>query len=98
MKAAEYTALVRSYLSGQVDAEALASEFNARFLNEDANAFDEELFRILERVFESIEAYSPLWTAEEENEFRITEPTLQKELRIQIVSLEAYVTEHSPTG
>jgi flagellar biosynthesis regulator FlaF len=49
-------------------------------------------------VFESIEAYSPLWTAEEENEFRITEPTLQKELRIQIVSLEAYVTEHSPTG
>jgi hypothetical protein len=94
---ASYTDLIRAYLSGQIDAENLAAEFNARFVNEPANSFDEEPFWLLEKVFESIEAYSPLWTPEEENKYRITEPTLRKELQTELSALVTYMTRQSPS-
>jgi hypothetical protein len=90
MKASEYADLLRSYLSLRLSVAQLVERFNAAFLAESANTLDENLFWILEEIFESLESYSPLWEVSDENEYRITEPTLRNEMKTALTKLETY--------
>ena len=83
-----YVCLLKKYVSNQIDVENFVSEFHRLFESEkDPNP--RYLFDILQDLFEDIDAYSPVWTELDVNEFRITESMLKKEATKALQALQA---------
>jgi hypothetical protein len=83
----EYVHLLLRYVSGQADVDTFIYEFNLLFESEvDPNP--RHLFDILQDLFEDIDAYSPMWTELDVNEFRITEKTLKQEAKKALQALQ----------
>jgi hypothetical protein len=78
MRVQDYITLIDTFLNGEVPAEDFAVRFQNTFQADDQ--LGDELFPILEDLFEDAEAYDPMWTPEEENGSRITEPTFRREV------------------
>lgn len=91
MKVDEYRELLKSYLAGGLSAEDLILQFNDAFLNESSDSLGDEVFKILQDLFEDGEAYSSLWSTDDENDFRITEPTFRSEVQQSLEDLNAYL-------
>jgi hypothetical protein len=89
MTAIDYKKLIDKYLDGKISAEQFIIEFNKMFLSD--NDIDEYLLKILESVFEDGDAYSPLWTEEDENFHQITEKTLRKSILKNNEKLKMYI-------
>lgn len=78
MDANQYVRLLAQYVSGQVGVETFIGEFHCLFESE-INPNPRWVFDILQDLFEDIDAYSPMWTELDVNEFRITENILKQE-------------------
>ena len=91
MKPDEYQALIKSFLDGELTAEEFALRYDAAFLKDPGDYIDRPLFNILEDLWEDVDAYSPMWTLEEEGPTQITEKTLRREAMQAILELEAYM-------
>lgn len=93
MKARDYLLLIETYLVGDLSADEFSVKYLDSFLGEQGG-MPKELFDILQDLFEDVEAFSPAWTSEDErqNAFRITEPTLAKEIRAAKGQLETYLS------
>jgi hypothetical protein len=78
MRVQDYITLIDTFLNGEVPAEDFAVLFQKTFQSDDR--LGDELLFILEDLFEDAEAYDPMWTPEEENISRITEPTFRREV------------------
>ncbi len=92
MRAQGYKALIEAYLGHELSAEDFAVRLQKMLLAEDW--LEEELFLILQDLFEDAEAYDPMWTPEEEDGFRITEPTLRREVQDANETLVSYLSMH----
>jgi hypothetical protein len=89
MDAIRYKLLIDTYLTGLMSAEQFVLEFNNLFLVE--TNLDYPLYEILESIFEDGEAYSPLWSIEDEDDFHITENTFHLLVLSNCQKLNAYI-------
>ena len=92
MKLIDYKILLQNYLAQTISTEQFETEYLDSFKNE-SGGMDKHLFDILEDLFEDIDAYSPMWTLQDEKDvpYRITEPTLRKEVATALQKLEDYI-------
>lgn len=90
MKAEDYLRLILTYLNGELSADQFVKKFNSVFLNE-PEGMNDDLFIILEDLFEDGEAYSPMWKPEDENPYRIIEKTFREEVLTAQKELEKYL-------
>jgi hypothetical protein len=98
MKPAEYRALVKAFVDSALPAEAFALSYNDAFLQDPGDEMDRPLFDILEDLWEDVEAYSPMWSPEEEDPFKITEEALRREAIQALMELDRYLLEHQDTS
>jgi hypothetical protein len=91
MKAAEYRILIKEFIDGAISAEEFALHYNDVFLQDPGGEMDRPLFDILENLWEDVEAYSPMWTPEEEGPFKITGNTLHREAIQALLELDQYL-------
>ena len=89
MTTQEYILLIDSFLNNELSAEDFAVRFQNTLSAE--NWLDEDLFLILQDLFEDAEAYDPMWTPEEEDGFQITEPTFRNEAKDAREKLQRYI-------
>lgn len=85
----------RNMIQAFLEAELSAIEFKRRYLTTflaEPGGMEADLFYILEDLFEDVDAYSPSWRPEDENWYRITEPTLRKEAQDALVKLDALIS------
>jgi hypothetical protein len=59
---------------------------------------EKPVFDILENLFEDVEAYSPMWSVEDESPYRITEESLRREARTALQDLDAHLQQSSNQG
>jgi hypothetical protein len=95
MELKAYMYLIDGYLHGELSADDFQTIYMATFAKEHDN-MDRALFVILQDLFEDVDAFSVLWTEEDENEFRLTEPSLRREVVDASEKLEAYQRQRSP--
>ena len=91
----KYKVIVQGFLTGSLGAEEFARGYSDNFLGEPASSMNRPLFRILQDLFEDIEAYSPMWLPEDECAYRITEATLRREAADALAELDRFLVEHS---
>lgn len=96
MKVKEYIALIQSYLDGHIAADEFAERYDKTFRSE-PGGMPRALFDILQDLWEDVEAYSPMWTAEDEKKhfYKITERTLRREASEAVLQLRQYLRGHS---
>jgi hypothetical protein len=85
----QYMQLIEAYLANEISAEEFAVRYQAMIRSSDW--MDWKLFKILQDLFEDAEAYSPMWTAEDESPFQITEPTFRREVEDAKEELARYM-------
>jgi hypothetical protein len=92
----ESSDLVQSYFDGALSLE----EFNMLFDKANPGLPDPKLFRILEVMYESIDAYSPLAESigQRKGTFMITEKTLHEEASKALEKLNQYIHDHPDKG
>ena len=88
--------LLEIYSNGLLPVQRLRDEYLKLFAVIEAGEIDKELFNILEDFFEDIDAYSPLWTSEDEAKYsyRITETTLRSEAQKSLTELKEYILKN----
>jgi hypothetical protein len=89
MELSAYLYIIDGFLRGELSADAFQTIYLATFKN-DNDPMDPALFPILQDLFEDVDAFSVLWTEEDENEFRLTEPSLRREVVDAVEKLKAY--------
>ena len=89
MELSAYLYIIDGFLRGELSAEAFQTIYMATFSKEYKD-MDPDLFAILQDLFEDADAYSVLWTEADEGVFRITEPTLRREVIDAVEKLKAY--------
>jgi hypothetical protein len=91
-----YQTLLQNYTVQIISTEQFEIEYLESFKNESGD-MDKRLFDILEDLFEDLDAYSPMWTLEDEKDapYRITEVTLRKEVVIALQKLEDYFADQN---
>ncbi len=92
MNSIEYRELITKYLNGAISADQFAIEYDRTFLS-DPELMDEDLFAILEDLFEDVTAYDSMWKPEDENDFRVSEKTLHEEAIDALTKLDKYLKE-----
>jgi hypothetical protein len=86
--------LFQQFLNGSFEeAEEFAKTYDKIFLSE-PGMMEKRLFDILEKFWEDVDAYSPLWEPEDINGFHITEELLREEARDALEKLEKYLKQH----
>jgi hypothetical protein len=93
MNARGYKDLIQAFL----DENLLVGEFETRYLTafkNEPDEMDKQLFLILEDLFEDLDAYSPIWTQEDESPLRITEQRLRQEAAEALIQLEKYLLQN----
>lgn len=93
MKAIAYRTMVQEFVEGTISAEEFALAYDRAFLKDPGDDFDRPLFNILENLWEDVEAYSPMWTPEEEDPFKITARTLRREAIQTLTELDQYLAD-----
>jgi len=85
--------LLEEFSNGLFPIQKFCDEYIKLFASIEAGEIDANLFHILEDLFEDIDAYSPMWTPDDEAKFpyRITEPTLRLEAQKSFIELEEYM-------
>ena len=89
MELKAYMYLIDGYLRGELSADNFQTIYLATFKQEHG-PMDRSLFVILQDLFEDVDAFSVLWTEEDENEFCLTEPSLRREVIDAVEKLKAY--------
>lgn len=86
--------LLEAYGSSSLSVDKFSDEYLKLFAAIGAGEFDRELFHIFEDIFEDIDAYSPVWTLEDEEKYpyRITEATLRVEMKKSLFELKKYLS------
>jgi hypothetical protein len=92
VSAKDYKGLIQAFLNGNLSIEEFEARYLAAFKNE-RGEMDKQLFLILEDLFEDLDAYSPIWTQEDESPIRITEQRLRQEAFEALAQLEKYLCQ-----
>lgn len=92
MELSAYMYIINGFLRGELSAEDFQTIYMAAFSKE-YKGMDPALFAILQDLFEDADAYYVLCTEENETVFRITEPTLRREVLDAVEKLKAYQQE-----
>ena len=79
MSFSNYKKLLSKYLHHEISVEEFSSKFEDIFLSEDSG-MDDELFEILEDLFEDNLAFDPNVSIEDEKVSRISENTFRNEV------------------
>jgi hypothetical protein len=90
VNAKDYKDLIQTFLDGNLPIGEFETRYLAAFKNEPGE-MDKQLFLILEDLFEDLDAYSPIWTQEDESPIRITEQRLRQEAVKALAQLEEYL-------
>ena len=90
--AKEFRVFIKSFLDGEMPADEFKTRYFALFRARQKQ--DRELFKILERLFEDADAYSPLWHPEDVSTSRSTEEVLRKDATRAVERLDAYIASH----
>lgn len=93
MKLTEYKSLIQLFLERSIPIQEFESRYLTAFKAESAMA--EQPFEILEELFESVDAYSPLWAADEKNLLKLTENDLRQEAAKALEKIKQYLQESS---
>jgi hypothetical protein len=89
MRLNDYKKLVNQFLNRRLTAEEFQKAYLTKFKQE-KDGMDTKLFSILQGLFEDLDAYSPLWSEEDESSIRLTERNLRVAASEALKQLEAY--------
>jgi hypothetical protein len=96
--AKQYRGLILDFVERRVSVKDFETTYFKWMKAEPAGATDRPLFLILENLFEDLDAYSPMWTEQDENAYRITEATLRKEAETALRELDEYLHGEEDSG
>ncbi len=88
--------LMVDFINGNDAVDKFSDSYLHAFSKIAPEEMDQELFHILEDLFEDIDSYSPMWTSEDEAgyPYRITENALRGEAGKSLLALEDYIKRH----
>ena len=95
MELKAYMYLIDGFLRGELSADDFQTIYLTTFKREHDN-MNPALFAILQDLFEDVDAYSSLWSEEDESETCLTEPSLRREVVDAVEKLEAYQRQQYP--
>ena len=96
MNLQEYRFLIQSFVDGSISIDKFESTYLHAIKNE--REMDNIPFAILQNLFEDVDAYSPLWSSEDENAYRITEKTLRQEAQQALKEINQYMKSRTNTS
>ena len=85
--------LIRAFVEERITVEEFERIYLSLFKNP-INKFPDQIFRILSSLYCDVDAYSPLFTADEDDGLTsITEPTLHQKAKEALKLLEMHIEE-----
>jgi hypothetical protein len=92
-----YISLIHDYLEEKISVQEFTTEFNDLFLRR-SDRMSHKLYLVLDSLFSTVEAYSPLNTKEDEDKYNVLEPTVREKaekIYEALLELKKYYSESS---